>query len=122
MTSPLEPHEVPIKLYRTEDTVTVAAPMPGLDLHDVRAEVTPDGELRLFGEVAPTPGSGLLKERESKHVLIQEWTVGPYRRAVVLPVAVDGTAATMTYGNGVLVVVLPVAARTRPAMVRATPG
>ena len=110
------PSEVPVKLYRTEDLVTVAAPMPGLEPFDVIAEVTADGRLRLSGQVAPEKGAGALEDRPSKQVLLEEWTVGPYRREVVLPTPVDGEHATMTYGNGVVVVALPVAATTSAAI------
>jgi HSP20 family protein len=107
---------VPVKLYRTADMVTVAAPMPGLALDDIEAEVTPDGRLRLHGVLADVPDAGMLEERESKHVLLEEWTAGPYTREVQLPAPVDATAATLTYGNGVVVIALPVTDHTRPAM------
>jgi hypothetical protein len=53
--------------------------------------------------------------RESKEVLLDEWDVGGYHRQLDLPAAVDGALGTATYGNGVLVVALPVAGLTRPA-------
>jgi HSP20 family molecular chaperone IbpA len=107
---------VPVKLYRTTDLVTVAAPMPGLALEDIEAEVTAEGRLRLHGELADLPDAGQLEDRESKHVLLEEWTAGPYYREVELPAPVDATAATVTYGNGVVVIALPVAERMRPAL------
>ena len=109
-----------MKLYRTVGMVTVAAPMPGLTLGDIKTEVTADGQLRLFGQVAPDPCSGALDDRPDKHVILEEWTVGPYQRELQLPTPVDASAATVTYGNGVLVVALPVAERTCPATLRAT--
>ena len=113
------PSEVPVKLYRTVDLVTVAAPMPGLEPEDVFAEVTRDGHLLLAGEVTPdVPGAGALEDRESKQVLLEEWTPGPYHRDVVLPAAVDGRRATLTYGNGVVVVALPLADEPQPARLR----
>lgn len=42
----------------------------------------------------------------------------PYRRNLALPNPVAGEGATVTYGNGVLVVVLPIVATTRPATLR----
>jgi HSP20 family protein len=130
---------VPVKLYRTPDRLMVAAPMPGLRPEDVTVEVTGDGRLLLQGRLR-----GVLKEelfevhaadlreghppvqprdpeaarerwQEQKEVLLDEWDVGGYYRELDLPSAVDGALGTVTYGNGVLVVALPVAERTSPA-------
>jgi hypothetical protein len=43
--------------------------------------------------------------------------LGSYQRDIELPMPVDGTLATATYGNGVLVAALPLAKRTSPARV-----
>jgi HSP20 family protein len=103
-----DPQRIPVKLYRTEDKVTVAAPMPGLEAENIEVEITPAPCLVLRGALR-----GALKD--VKELVIDEWSVGPYERAVELPGPVDGEAATVTYGNGVVVVALPVAERTRPA-------
>ena len=50
-------------------------------------------------------------------MLGDEWTVGSCQRDIELPLPVDGTLGTATYGNGVLVVALPLAKRTSPARV-----
>ena len=100
--------EVPVKVYRTDDRLTVAAPMPGLEPDNIQVEVTDQGHLILQGQVR-----GLLKG--VKELLIDEWTVGGYYRDIHLPDAVDGEAANVTYGNGVLVVDLPLSQWTRPA-------
>jgi HSP20 family protein len=109
-----ELQQVPVKLYRTEDLVTVAAPMPGLEAENIAVDVMGDGRLVLRGQLR-----GALKD--VKEVLVDEWSVGPYYREVVLPCPVDGEAATVTYGNGVLVVALPVAAENRPAQLSLEP-
>jgi HSP20 family protein len=103
--------EIPVKMYRTEDLLTVAAPMPGLDADDVAAEIRDDGRLVLHGALR-----GALKD--VKVLLVDEWSAGPYRREVELPVGVDGPGGRVTYGNGVLVVALPIVPRTRPAALR----
>ncbi len=104
-----EMQSIPIKAYRKGDRLTVAAPMPGLEPENVVAEVTGDGRLILEGEER-----GAFKGSKDE-VLMDEWNPGPYRREVTLPVAVDGEGANVTYGNGVVVVVLPVAEKTRAA-------
>jgi HSP20 family protein len=125
--------EVPIKLYRTPDRLTVAAPMPGLLPEDITIEVTADNHLVLHGALRGVPvdlqvfrrlepnGRSRRKRpkvvEEQREMLVDEWTVGSYQREIELPMAVDGTLATATYGNGVLVVALPLAKRTVPARV-----
>lgn len=105
----VEVQRIPVKIYRTPDRLTVAAPMPGLGPEDIIVEVTAEGYLVLTGRLR-----GAL--RGDKELLADEWSVGPYHRNLALPAAVDGEAATVTYGNGVLVVALPVAVATRPAV------
>jgi HSP20 family protein len=108
MQEEVEVQKVPVKMYRTVERLTVAAPMPGLQPEDITVEVTAEGYLVLDGRLR----SALKGEKE---LLADEWSVGPYRRTLALPVAVDGTGATVTYGNGVLVVSLPAGEATRPA-------
>lgn len=99
--------QVPVKVYRTESRLMVAAPMPGMEPEDILVEVTEDNRLIINGEVR-----GLLKD--VKELLLDEWSVGVYYRELVLPDAVDGPQATITYGNGVVVAALPITARTIP--------
>jgi HSP20 family protein len=90
---------IPVKMYRTEDRLMIAAPMPGMLPEDIVVEVTSDGSLILHGRLR-----GYLKG--VKEVLLDEWTVGGYHRELALSDAVDGSLTNVTYGNGVL---------TRPA-------
>lgn len=53
---------------------------------------------------------GVLKD--VKEVLVDEWDAGGYYREVALPNAVDGVRANVTYGNGVVVVALPLSDKT----------
>jgi len=99
---------IPVKVYRALDRLMVAAPMPGLEAEDIIVEVTGDGRLILQGELR-----GMLKGE--KELLLDEWSVGGYYRELTLPDAVDGERATVTYGNGVLVVVLALSMEIRPA-------
>lgn len=110
------PQHLAVKLYRTDDLVTVAAPMPGLGPGDIAIVVSPERRLVIIGRLcADDAGScGTLKQPR-KDVLLDEWDVGPYRREIDLPTDVDGEKATLTYGNGILVVAMPVATTTRPA-------
>jgi HSP20 family protein len=100
--------QVPLKVYQAEDRLTVAAPMAGMEPEDLAIEITDDGRLLLDGKVR-----GLLKD--VKVLLLDEWSVGAYYRDYLLPEPVDGSQATATYGNGVLVVTFPLANRFVPA-------
>jgi HSP20 family protein len=46
---------------------------------------------------------------------MDEWSVGVYHREVALTAPVNAECANITYGNGVLMVVLPLSEQTRPA-------
>lgn len=133
---------VPVKLYRTQDRLVVAAPLPGLLPEDVTVEVTAAGRLVLHGELREgsaeivfgvqaadvreghppvqrhDPAVPRERWQEHKETLLDEWDAGGYHRELDLPAAVDGALGTATYGNGVLVVTLPVAEHVRPARLR----
>jgi HSP20 family protein len=100
---------MPVKVYRTADRLMVAAPMPGMEPEDIAVEVTQDGRLVMHGELR-----GLLKD--VKELLIDEWSVGHYHRELELPNAVNGEHANVNYGNGVLVVTLPLSEHITPAL------
>lgn len=105
----IDVQQIPLKVYRSSDRLTVAAPMPGLGPEDITIEITAEGYLVLDGKLR-----GAL--RGDKELLVDEWSVGPYRRSFVLPASVDGPGTTVTYGNGVLVVAMPLAETTRAAV------
>lgn len=101
-------HSMAAKLYRTPHRIMVAVPMPGLEPTDISVEVTTLPTLIIRGR-----RRGALKG--IKDELLNEWNVGAYEREIALPATVDGELANVTYGNGVLVVALPVATQMRPA-------
>ncbi len=107
----LQLQSVPVKVYQSDDRLTVAAPMAGLQPEDIVVEVREDGTLALHGELR-----GAFKGMNE--VLLDEWNVGGYSRELKLPRPVDGELATVTYGNGVLVVTMPLAEQTRAARLR----
>ncbi|MEO7019506.1 MAG: Hsp20/alpha crystallin family protein [Ktedonobacteraceae bacterium] len=97
--------QIPLKVYRAIDRLTIAAPMAGIEPSDILVEVTGDGRLRLDGKVR-----AVLKD--VKELLVDEWSSGAYYRDYLLPDSVDGSQATATYGNGVLVVTFPITTST----------
>jgi HSP20 family protein len=82
--------------------------MPGIQPEDLLIRVTEKNSLILQGEIR-----GVLKD--IKEVLADEWDAGGYYREVALPNAVDGVHANVTYGNGVVVVALPLSEKTAVA-------
>lgn len=100
--------QVPLKVYRSMDRLTIAAPMAGMEPEDISIEITDDGRLLLDGDVR-----GVLKD--VKELLLDEWSVGAYYRDFMLPEPVNGSEAVATYGNGVLVVTFPIANHIVPA-------
>ena len=93
----LKQQHIPVKVYRTDERLMIAAPMAGLKPENIVVEVTAEGCLILHGDLR-----GMLKE--VKELLLDEWSVGIYHRELALPVPVDGKSANVTYGNGVLTV------------------
>lgn len=106
---------VPLKVYRAEKRLTVAAPMAGMEPEDIVIEITEDGRLLLDGRVR-----GVLKG--VNELLLDEWSVGAYCRDYTLPEPVDGSEAVATYGNGVLVVTFPTASQLVPAHLTLSSG
>ncbi|MBV9257847.1 MAG: Hsp20/alpha crystallin family protein [Ktedonobacteraceae bacterium] len=98
---------IPIKVYRTAERLVIAAPMPGSEPEDILVKVS-ENSVVMQGDIR-----ALLKD--VKELLIDEWSVGSYYREVQLPNPVDGEHANVTYGNGVLIVNLPISEKTVPA-------
>jgi HSP20 family protein len=105
----LKVQQIPVKVYRTQDRLMVAAPLPGLEPENIQVEVTADGHLIIRGELR-----GALKD--VKELLIDEWSFGGYYRDLLLPAAVDAESANLSYGNGVLTIAFPITEQLRPAM------
>jgi HSP20 family protein len=99
---------IPLKVYRSDNRITVAAPMPGLEPEDITIEVTRSGLLTLRGQLR-----GLQKGVNEE--LVNEWDVGGYYREYQLPEGVDAPLANLTFANGVLVAAFPLSATLRPA-------
>lgn len=100
--------QIPVKVYRSADRLMIAAPMPGMEPEDISVEVTDKGNIILQGELRATL-------KGDKELLIDEWSVGGYYREMALPDSVNAEQANVTYGNGVLVVAMPLSDRTNPA-------
>ncbi len=93
---------VPVRIYKTDGRIMLAAPMPGLEPENI--------SVTLSGDRVTIQGEYRGPRQEERDLLAAEWTVGPYYREVTLPQPVNGQMTNATYGNGVLVLVMPIAA------------
>ena len=98
-------HSLPVKLYRTDDRIVVAAPMPGLQPEDITVRVTASGRLILEGGLRGIFRSELFfvqtsepdeavggteRWQDSKEVLRNEWSAGGSYRELTLRYARTG--------------------------------
>jgi HSP20 family protein len=93
--------KIPVRIHRSNDRITLSAPMPGLAPEDISVTIS-EKTVTIRGE-DHSPG------QHERDLLMNEWTIGPYEREVTLPHKVRGDLANATYGNGVLVLTMPVA-------------
>src|SRR5574338_86681 len=82
MQEQVKEQQIPLKVYRTDERLMVAAPMAGLEPENISVEVTSDGHLVLHGDQRS-------RLKEIKELLVDEWSIGVYHRELTLPVAVD---------------------------------
>lgn len=90
---------LPVRVYEAGEKLMIAAPMPGLAPQDI--SVTVDGERVSIRGAERGP------RQHDIHLIEAEWTVGPYEREVHLSAPVIAALTNVTYGNGILVVVMP---------------
>src|SRR5215510_11814430 len=91
---------VPVQLHRTDQLLVLAAPMPGLEPSDITGVID--------GDQVTIDGTYRGSRQDQPEVLVSEWTMGPYHRDIVLLQCVNGELTNATYGNGVLVLAMPI--------------
>jgi HSP20 family protein len=112
-----EGHHIPINSWMTDHELVVEAPMPGIKPENIMVNVrgksvnVPEEKIEIRGMVSGTHGEG-------KDYVSQEWHLGPYQRTLDLPCPVNAEIANANFGDGVLIVRLPRAEETRPALIR----
>src|SRR6516164_9566688 len=91
---------IPVQLHRADYLLVLAAPMPGLEPSDIAVVIE--------GDRVTIDGTYRGSRHDQPDVLISEWTMGPYHRDIILPQLVNGELTNATYGNGVLVLAMPI--------------
>ena len=101
----------PMDVFEQEDRYVVRCYLPGIKPEDVDLSVR-QGTLTLKGHW-PNP---LATDDRGKPVtwLLQEFGTGQFTRTLSLPKAVNGEAVEAHYEQGILTIVLPVAAHEQP--------
>ena len=101
------PQTVPIQLHQAEQRLILAAPLPGLEPQDIAVTI--------HGDTVSIHGAYRGSRQGQPEVLVSEWTMGPYARDIRLPQPVNGLLTNATYGNGVLVLAMPLLEPGEPA-------
>lgn len=99
-------HDVAVDVSETDDHVTVTADLPGYDRSDITVTVD-DDQLTITGEHEESTDESSDEADEQVHYHRRERTHRTVSRSLRLPAAVDETAASAAYRNGVLTVTLP---------------
>src|SRR5260370_42113673 len=99
MQEQLKQQHIPVKVYRTDQRLMVAAPMAGLEPENIVIEVTVEDRLILHGDLR-------CRLKEVKELLRDEWSAGRYHRVSALPVAGIATCADVTLDKAVLMLSL----------------
>jgi HSP20 family protein len=87
-----------VNVFENPSEVVVLAAIPGVEPEDITVRLDAN---RL---VVRTQERG---EDATKKYLVKEWSYGPYEREIELATPVNAQSANLSYGNGVLTVVLP---------------
>ncbi len=98
-------------VYQTNDAVVVKTPLPGVDPEQVRIAIEND-VLTVEGTVEQK------SEVDERNYYRKEIRAGSFHRAVALPAAVNGEAATATLENGLLTITVPKEERAKPKTVK----
>ena len=101
-----ESQRVPVRIYDRDKHIVLAAPLPGLEAENISVTV---GGNRVVIE-----GEERGPRQHGPDVVLAEWSIGPYYREVSLHQAVKGPLTNATYGNGVLVLLMPKGEKMEP--------
>ncbi|WP_026918141.1 Hsp20/alpha crystallin family protein [Gordonia shandongensis] len=100
------PKFMPLDLYKVDDRYMLVADLPGADPGSIDVDVD-SGVLTLSAQRSAPSDEGV-------QWLTSERFSGTYRRQLTLGDGIDPSGITAHYDNGVLTVIIPLAAEARP--------
>jgi len=103
-----------VNLYETEDAYVLTAEVPGIAPEEL--------EISLEGSTVTLRGERKVASAEGASVHRSERPVGAFRRAIDLPVPIDGEKVEAVHRNGVLTLRLPKAPEHRPRQITVKAG
>lgn len=103
-----------LNLYETEDVYVLTAEIPGVAPADL--------EISLEGSTVTLRGERKVANEDGASVHRSERPSGPFRRAIDLPVPIDGEKVEATHRHGVLTLRLPKAPEHRPRQISVKAG
>jgi HSP20 family protein len=103
-----------VNLYETEEAYILTAEVPGVAPEDL--------SISLEGSTVTLSGERKAAAEEGASVHRRERPSGPFRRAIDLPVAVDGEKVEAVHRLGVLTLRLPKAPEHRPRQITVQAG
>lgn len=93
--------QLAVDVYETNDKLFIVAPLAGVDVDDVRVEITEDVVVIEGERQHPLP------HEASEELLVQECYFGPFSRSIVLPEAVDSKRAKAEFKKNILILSIP---------------
>ena len=103
-----------LNLYETEDAYVLTAEVAGIAPEDL--------EISLEGSTVTLRGERKVASEEGASVHRNERPLGAFRRAIDLPVPIDGEKVEATHRHGVLTLRLPKAPEHRPRQISVKAG
>ena len=103
-----------LNLYETEDAYVLTAEVPGVAPEEL--------EISLEGATVTLRGERKVAGDENASVHRSERPAGAFRRAIDLPVPIDGEKVEAVHRNGVLTLRLPKAPEHRPRQISVKAG
>ena len=104
-----------LDIYEKEDSFTVRAELPGVNMEDIDISVTGD-TLTIKGERKPPAG---VKDEEYQCC---EVCYGSFSRSISMPTAVDPDKIEATYGDGILQLHFLKAKEVKPTKITVKPA
>jgi len=101
---------LPLDVYATPDQVVILAAVPGMDPQAL--EITYNRNVVTLSGTMPS-ASESAEGKDGTWYLSELWH-GQFRRSLTLPFEIDANQATATFEHGIVRIVLPKAASSRP--------